>query len=106
MTNLPKSSGPCCACGENKPDVRNWVLLPVKALISGRGWGCMACRLPRDGAIAILCNLCFSSGKEIVWTCASFPADPARVPLSELMGEHIHDLKNHPELQGKEPADG
>lgn len=37
--------GPCCAC-EGIENVRHFLMLPHKAPIPGRGWGCAVCGLP------------------------------------------------------------
>lgn len=103
MTKQLSIAGRCCACGDEKKGMRNLVYLPVLAMVHGRGWGCALCRLPWNGAIAVVRDGCFTGGRAVRWACAGWLADPARVPVSELMGEHIHDITKHPELGfGKE----
>lgn len=107
MIKQLSSRGPCCACNQSRPNVRNWIFLPVRGLVAGRGWGCLACGLPKDGAIAVVCDPCFIGGVEVRFACAGFPREPARVPVSELMGEFEHDITKHPELGfGREEATG
>ena len=49
------SLGPCCMCAG---DGVNIIMLDRRAVIPGHGWGCFICGLPRDGAVAVLCNGC------------------------------------------------
>ena len=53
----PRSLGPCCQC-ECTDGVRNIFLLNRRGAIPGRGWGCVVCGLPPDGAVAVLCDAC------------------------------------------------
>lgn len=102
MTNLPTISGPCCACGEEKIGMRNLIYLPLVSMSPGKGWGCVPCGLPRNGAIAVICDRCFGSGHPVRWACSGWVVEPGRVPVLELVGEFIHDLAKHPELGQRE----
>jgi len=61
------SFGTCCACGEKTGDVWNFIALPVRAPEPGTGWGCMICKLPMNGALAVVCDKCLAENKEIKW---------------------------------------
>jgi hypothetical protein len=89
--------GPCCACG-GRESVRNLICLDKKGPMPGRGWSCLVCGLPADGAVAVICDRCVQSAAEIREVCAGFPTDGGRVPIEALLGEHRHDLAKHPEL--------
>ena len=93
--------GPCCIC-ESPKRVRNIIQLYKKSPKPGRGWGCLVCGLPSDGAVAVLCDPCFEQyrvGQAILkYACRGYPAKDGRVPISFLAGEHKHDLKLHPEV--------
>lgn len=90
--------GPCCACGRTGPTVRNLFCLAVKAPIAGRGWGCVQCGLPSDGAVVVLCDDCVSEEVEPRFACRGYPASDGRIPIADLTGEHVHNLDRHPEL--------
>ncbi len=60
----PPDLGPCCACGKSGPDVRNIMMLHVRAPVPGTGWGCFACKLPLNGAVAVLCDICLLTHAE------------------------------------------
>jgi hypothetical protein len=93
--------GPCCACGQSGPAVRNILMLPQKAPIAGHGWGCVQCGLPSDGAVAIVCDDCLQDDAlpPLQWACCGFPATDGRVPITELIGHHEHNLDLHPEVR-------
>jgi hypothetical protein len=90
--------GPCCAC-EGIRDVRNVVMLDKKAPLPGRGWGCVVCGLPLDGAVAVLCDDCLENGREPQMACRGYPAEDGRVPIGELTGSHEHDEALHRPLE-------
>lgn len=96
----PPDLGTCCACGKAGPEVINVVMLSRRCLTPGKGWGCLQCGLPMDGATAVLCTPCLESQAEIKWACDGYPKDNVRVPLAELDPTPFdHDLSKHPEAQ-------
>jgi hypothetical protein len=97
------SYGSCCAC-EGTVAVRNAVLLEKKTPVPGTGWGCFQCNLSRDGAVAMVCDSCIERNQagEIKFACSSNATDPGRIPISELSGDHLHDMSLHPESPGLE----
>jgi len=96
--------GPCCVCEATGADVRNIIMIHKKAPIAGRGWGCLQCGLPSNGATVILCDLCLTSYQargEIIlkYACRGYPAADGRIAYSQLSDEPFdHDLTKHPEL--------
>lgn len=100
--------GPCCACGRSAPDVRirTFLALDLKGPLPGRGWGCVVCHLPNDGAVAVLCDDCAprragdKPRQDVRWACRGYPATDGRVPIQELATPHRHDLRYHPEARG------
>jgi hypothetical protein len=90
--------GRCCACGREGRTVRNVLMLPVKGPEPGTGWGCCACGLPPDGAVAVLCDRCVRRGKRPIDVVAGYTAERRRVARSALAGEpHEHDHAKHAE---------
>lgn len=86
--------GPCCIClGET--DVTTIVMLPVKGIVRGHGWGCFGCGLPTDGASAVLCGDCaedyFAGRAQLKLACRGYPATDGRVPIEALTEPHEHD---------------
>ena len=86
--------GPCCAC-EGLENVRNVLMLDKKALTLNRGWGCMLCHLPFDGAVAVLCDGCLQTHAEIRFAVDGWTTDKKRVKIEELTVEHKHDMRFH-----------
>jgi len=95
--------GPCCCCGESGPDVRNIVMLHFKIPMSGRGWGCIVCGLPADGALYVCCDECFEKKANPKYACKGYPAKDGRLPIEELTEPFEHDEKLHRlyETQGR-----
>lgn len=90
--------GPCCACGQSGPTVRNVLLLDRRGPMPGRGWGCFQCGLPMDGASAVLCDACLEANAEIKFARTGYPAEDGRTPIEALpAGEFKHNLAFHPE---------
>lgn len=87
--------GPCCACGGRAP-VRNVLMLPFKAPIPGRGWGCVVCGLAMDGAIAVVCDPCAEEDREVLYACDGYATDDGRIPIGDLTEPHRHDEAKHP----------
>lgn len=95
--------GPCCICARSDYRTAVILMLEKKAPIAGRGWGCVQCGLPPDGAIAVVCDICATqedtplSEKSLTFACRGYPSTDGRVPVGELTGEHRHDEALHPE---------
>lgn len=94
--------GPCCGC-RTIQGVRNIVMLPVRAPVPGTGWGCFACDLPQDGAVAVLCDDC-AEAERIEEVCVGFPKNGCRVERSQCVDEFRHDLSYHPEALPGDPG--
>ena len=95
--------GPCCVC-EAPAEIGMFsiVLLNQKAPIPGRGWGCVVCQLPSDGAIAVVCNRCLDDADEgqptaLRFACRGYPQTDGRVPIDTLTGSQAHDMRRHAE---------
>ena len=96
MHDAAPQLGPCCNCGR-VDGVRNIVMLSRRGPTPGRGWGCVVCGLPLDGAIAVMCDDCVGVG-EPKFVCSGYPVTPGRVPFNELSPERFdHDPAKHPE---------
>jgi len=103
MSDNPKL-GQCCMCCTEK-NVRNVLMLGYKAPIPGHGWGCFVCKLPADGAVAVLCDRCFDKlrgckedvTKHLRFACRGYPDQEGRIPLAELLKnpKHEHDKALH-----------
>jgi len=94
--------GPCCICRQSGPSVRNIIALDRRGPTPGKGWGCLVCGLPMDGATAVLCDACLDRYRaglvEILDACTGYPADDGRTPVADLpAGEFHHDMRAHPE---------
>jgi hypothetical protein len=92
--------GPCCACGEAGPQVRNIVMLHQRLPEAywGQGWGCVQCGVPPDGASVVLCETCMRLDAS-AWqhACLGYPVEGRRVPIGELTEPFDHDYAYHPE---------
>lgn len=99
----PRPRGPCCACGLPFPPKGrfNVVMLGWRGPVPGKGWGCVICGLPSDGAVAIICDTCcasFVAGDDVIKTAVvGYALDPGRVPVSSLTERHEHDRSKHSE---------
>lgn len=83
----------CCACGRSGPTVRNILMVNRLAPTPGKGWGCLTCGLPMNGALAVVCDPCLESGAELKFVCTGMPTQPERTPLADLPpGKFWHDL--------------
>lgn len=94
--------GPCCICGGG--GAVNIIMLHRRGAIPGRGWGCVQCGLPSDGAAAVLCPACLDKYQAdpaaLTMACRGYPGTDGRVPIADLPeGEFDHDPAKHPELQ-------
>jgi hypothetical protein len=92
--------GPCCACGREGLLLRNIMMLHVRAPIDGTGWGCVACSLESNGAVAAVCDACVEAQAEVRWACLGYPAGGERVPVEQLTEPWEHDMALHPEEEG------
>lgn len=92
MTPTPTATTPdlgsCCICA-GKQSVRTVLQLGFRAPVPGTGWGCVVCRLPGDGAVAVLCDECCKKHQKtpellhIVKTiCHGFPGQDVREALN------------------------
>ncbi len=83
--------GPCCTCGTTV-GVNNIMMLELRAPTPGKGWGCLVCNLPQDGAVAVLCDACADGGLPLKMVCDGYPKDGKRVPFDSLPDEpFMHD---------------
>ena len=87
----------CCICMQTKPYVRTGVECLFAGPVPGLGWGCDICRLPNNGAIALLCDHCLESGKAPLAVCGSYPWAADRVLMQEMkLVPFRHDPAIHP----------
>ncbi len=92
----------CCACGRRVRS-RNIITLHRKAPQPGKGWGCVQCKLPSDGAVAAICDACLEANTPIQYAFDGYVLEGKLVPFSELPdAPHEHNMKLHPEVV---PAD-
>jgi hypothetical protein len=78
--------GPCCNCGTTE-HVVNIVLLDQRGPVAGKGWGCVVCSLPCDGAVAVLCDDCAGLGFSPRFVCEGYPAERKRFSTDRLSPE-------------------
>ena len=93
--------GPCCMC-ERRDGVRNMILLDRRGAVPGRGWGCVVCGLPPDGAVAVLCDDCLARYRLdqalLKVACRGYPARDGRIAIAALPPEPFeHDPAAHGE---------
>lgn len=85
--------GPCCTCGTTV-GVTNILMLPLRGPTPGKGWGCVVCGLPADGAIVVLCDACVERPVQSV--CDGYPKDGKRVSVASLPDDVFdHDAAKH-----------
>lgn len=84
----------CCACGGACAPCYI-TLLTLRGPTPGRGWGCVVCKLPPDGAYAVTCGACIAAKRPLTHACAGYADDPARVPIDTLNVRFDHDLARH-----------
>lgn len=85
--------GTCCGCGTSK-GVVNVVMLPRRSPTPGKGWGCVVCGLPGDGAIMVMCDACV--GTDPLFVCRGYPGKDGRALYSGLSPEPFdHDPAAH-----------
>lgn len=95
--------GTCCSCG-GTDGVRNIMTLHKKAPEPGKGWGCVVCSLPSDGAVAVLCDECLETEQPIRFAVKGYPASGERVPIEELSGVHEHNKTKHETYEAAVPC--
>lgn len=106
----PTALGSCCICERIDPTVRTIITLPKRSPSPGKGWGCLACGLPTDGALAVICDVCAGPVDEVGcnldstvperlrFACRGYPGADGRVPIGELdPTPFVHDLSFHRE---------
>ena len=67
----------------------------ARAPVPGTGWGCVVCRQPNDGAMAIVCDECLAGKRPYQFAIRGFAADRQRIPIGELAGSFGHNLDYH-----------
>jgi hypothetical protein len=78
--------------------VINVMMLHRRGPVPGKGWGCVACGLPADGAVAVLCDACTERYQkdetvELRFVCWGYATSGLRVPIDQLPpGEFDHDM--------------
>ena len=87
--------GRCCACQMRGASVRNVLFLDVFAPVSGTGWGCSVCALPRDGAVAALCDACMAAGADVTEVVNGSLTGGERMPYRECRGHFAHVMQCH-----------
>ena len=101
--------GPCCRCSQQAAMNGAIIMLPKLAPIPGRGWGCVKCGLPPDGAIVVLCKDCAdehgNSLEGVKFACAGSHHIDGRVPIESLQGDFRHDMTKHPEASPNDKGD-
>lgn len=93
--------GSCCNCGKTGTTVRHVILLHKRAPEPGKGWGCLECGLPSDGAFAVLCGECIlpwtRNETELKNAVAGYPYENRRVPYEQLTEPFEHNEEMHKE---------
>jgi hypothetical protein len=96
VDDIEPSLGPCCGCGGDTAGARNVVMLNFRNKVPGHGWGCFACHLPPDGAVAVLCDGCterMERGVDVLrFACRGFPGSEGRAPIGEFTEPFEHDM--------------
>lgn len=97
--------GSCCMCLKSEsPTVRNFITVEKLAPVPGTGWGCAVCRLPSDGAVAVVCDECLpklQAGEELKEVILGFPAYRERFPYTKLEGNFKHTQELHERSGGE-----
>jgi hypothetical protein len=79
--------------------------------IRGRGWACLQCGLPPDGATFVLCDVCCLEYTvdpfEPHFACRGYPGSDGRIPYADLeRGNTAHDMARHPgEMEQQEETE-
>lgn len=89
--------GSCCECRKTE-NVRNIWLTDKKAPISGKGWGCLTCGLPADGAVAVLCDECHIKLSALKinpkFVCRGYAGENERIICAELTEDFNHNFEH------------
>jgi NMD protein affecting ribosome stability and mRNA decay len=66
----------------------------------GRGWGCVVCGVPSDGAVAVLCDACVERKVQPIRIIEGDAAEHRRLVITPAMRERkfAHRVELHPEL--------
>lgn len=88
----------CGSCGEVKTTVRNMLCLPMRAPTPGKGWGCVVCGLPADGALTLLCDDCIALDDPPIHFVIDGPAFGGQFITHRRVDAvpFTHDLRKHP----------
>jgi hypothetical protein len=87
--------GTCCVCC-GSDHVVHVIMINRRGPQPGKGWGCVVCGLPLDGAIVVMCNACIARDADPVFVCDGFPSEGKRVPIHTLSPEPFdHDPASH-----------
>ena len=88
----PFNYGQCCCCGAEPATII--YLLDGEAPERGKGWGCRLCKLPFDGAYAVVCDKCDAAvtmGYDALRFVVHGPLkDGGRAPINQVRGSHSH----------------
>lgn len=79
--------GPCCICEATGETVRNVIMLDKAAPQEGTGWGCVACGLPANGAVAVVCDRCIEANQvvdRLRFAIDGYAGRKQRMPIGEL----------------------
>lgn len=91
--------GPCCGCERpNDKTVRTIVMMDIEAPEGFVGWGCVVCKLPNRGAIAILCDDCMSKSALPKFICTGvWVTERKRQALDDtfVIRAFMHDDSRH-----------
>jgi len=94
----PPDLGECCACGVVGPAVRNILMLDTVAPTPGKGWGCFACSLPQNGALAVVCDTCLDADAPLRHICLGWPGVDGRIARDRApTTPFTHNRAYHPE---------
>lgn len=86
--------GLCCNCKASRAIIP--IVITRRAPVPGKGWGCVVCGLPPDGAVAVLCQACGCADPHPRFVCVGYPKEGVRVPIEQLPpGEFDHDMSKH-----------
>lgn len=90
----PLDLGGCCACGCTDKSVIHIIALEYRSPTPGQGWGCAICKLPTDGAIAVVCDAClkrFQNGEDVLKSAVSgYAMEKGRCDIKSLTEPFRH----------------